>query len=354
MERYSIVNLIGSGSSAKVYLARDLQENRAVAIKCIRIRSGKSSSKIQARLSQEIAILRTLHCPHIVETYDVISDVSDDTIYIVMEYCENGDLAKYMSETASNCSEDSALYYMLQLRAGLSYLHSHGILHRDLKPANLLLTNNYQTLKIADFGFAKVIERNTLATTLCGSPLYMAPEIFALSEGQSYTDKTDLWSVGLILYQLIYGRLVFGELETYAELILALRTKPIVYPALNTLSVECKDLVTSLLQKDPNLRLTWIEFLTHSWWSQPLDSTRVHANIMSFLQSPGGKEGQTSPREVPTDQTLIIENYISSSSPLSSAVVPLSQSETGESSYAVSLWGFLSSSLRSLSIFKHG
>lgn len=132
---------------------------------------------------------------------------------MVFEYCGGGDLSKYISQN-KHLSEEMAKKFMTQLAAGLKYLHSLHIIHRDLKPHNLLLTSTNKEdhiLKIADFGFAKTFDASTLSETVCGSPLYMAPEIL---KGQKYSSKADLWSVGTILFEMITGKPPFPARST--------------------------------------------------------------------------------------------------------------------------------------------
>lgn len=376
-DRYRFVqaNAIGRGSFSKVYEGIDLQTDLRVAIKRIHLRS--INDKIRTRLDDEIRILRSIDHPNIVKTYDVETD--EDSIYIIMEYCSGGDFSKFVAR--SPLRESKVRYYIYQLMKGLAYLRERHILHRDLKPANLLLTDENRIIKIADFGFAKVIGENTLMETMCGSPLYMAPEVIGLASGETYTEKSDLWSIGVMLYQCLYGRLVFGEISTYDELVKAIRTMPIVYPKNIHVSAECLDLLTGLLQKEPTLRFTWVEFFTHRWWENqptsregsisPLDSTDLRERVPSqatppipITQPPQNLSISLSPQ--------IIDSYIISRSPPFSTIasVPpgrhdthgsiphireLDQHNNLESSnetYVRSIWGFLSSSLKTLSMFK--
>ncbi|KAL4583543.1 hypothetical protein LXL04_008120 [Taraxacum kok-saghyz] len=124
-------------------------------------------------------------------------------IHLVLEYCKGGDLSMFIQRRQGRIPKSTSLHLMQQLAAGLKVLRDNQIIHRDLKPRNLLLSSNEDssTLKIADFGFLR-----GLAETLCGSPLYMAPDIMQLHK---YGAKADLWSVGTILFQLVTGRTPF-------------------------------------------------------------------------------------------------------------------------------------------------
>jgi len=263
--RYKIVqpNAIGRGSFSRVYLGVDMETQEQVAIKTIDV--GTIPSKYIDKLNEEIAIVKSLEHPNIVKTLDVEYQIDNLYMYIVMEYCSGGDFEKFLSKPPvgweTRQREKEVCNYMYQLMQGLKYLRSKKILHRDLKPANLLLTHD-KILKISDFGFAKDLPDNVLTETLCGSPLYMAPEIFL---ERQYSSKSDLWSVGVILYQALYGKPVYNVTNQF-ELIKCLRDSPIVFPKNVHLSTECLDFLNGLLQKDPHIRISWPEFFQHPWW----------------------------------------------------------------------------------------
>lgn len=181
----------------------------------------------------------------------------------MLEYCDSGDLRKILKNPIK---EKYTKYYFCQLVNGLKYLDKHNILHRDIKPRNILLSNNRKILKIADFGFAKKEFNNiSLHDTICGSPLYMAPEILT---NKPYCKKIDLWSIGLILYEMLYGHHPFENCKDLDDL------KSNVYriihiPPKNTIntfiSKECLSLLRQLLQNTASQRITWKELFNHPW-----------------------------------------------------------------------------------------
>ena len=285
---------IGKGSSSRVYSGKNLQTNETVAIKQIDLDTIEEQFK--RRITTEIDILIQLNHPNIVKIYDVISLNNDNinlaspnknnailgnSIYIIMEYCDGGDFDKLIN-SHKRLREGQARQYFFQLMKGLHYLREQKILHRDLKPANILLTHNKTILKIADFGFARKFAEEDLSQTFCGTPLYMAPELY--TEGQ-YSSKSDLWSVGVMLYQSLFGKAPYADARNSIQLGSFLRTRPITFPKNIQVSNECLDLLVNLLQKDTLLRIGWVEFYQHSWWNKVVpDSALVALYNEKILQ----------------------------------------------------------------------
>ncbi|KAL3905171.1 MAG: hypothetical protein SGPRY_011010 [Prymnesium sp.] len=194
---YELYNCIGHGSFATVYRGIHRPSRQPLAVKAIA--RARLNSKLQHNLDGEISILYSLNHPNVVRLIDV--QTTERHVYLLLEFCPGGDLMKLI-KTKGAQSEQSSLSYLAQLALGLQQLRSRNLIHRDLKPQNLLLSSTAPnaTLKIADFGFARQMATHDMAETLCGSPLYMAPEIL---RSQKYDAKADLWSVGTILYELL-------------------------------------------------------------------------------------------------------------------------------------------------------
>ncbi|KAK2993320.1 hypothetical protein RJ640_006808, partial [Escallonia rubra] len=210
---YILGGRVGRGSFAVVWRSRHRQSGLEVAVKEIDknrlpLTNPKNTVKMACggdpsnNLLKEISILSNIRHPNIIRLFEAIE--TEDRIYLVLEYCDGGDLAAYLHRRGK-LSQDVARHFMRQLASGLQVLNENRLIHRDLKPQNLLLSTNEATplLKIGDFGFARYLKPRDLADTLCGSPLYMAPEII---QNKKYDSKADLWSAGAILFQMVTGR----------------------------------------------------------------------------------------------------------------------------------------------------
>lgn len=256
-------DLIGHGAFAVVFKGRHKQKHDfEVAVKCI---NKKNLAKSHSLLGKEIRILKELKHENIVSLLD-FQEISG-CVYLVMEYCNGGDLAEYLHSKGS-LSEDTIRVLLQQLAGAMSVLRSKGIIHRDLKPQNILLSYstgrrsnpNNICIKLADFGFARYLQGNTMAATLCGSPMYMAPEVIM---SQNYDAKADLWSVGTIIYQCLTGKAPFQastpqELRQFYE-----RNRSLSPRIPRETSSHLRHLLLGLLQRNHRERMAFDEFFHH-------------------------------------------------------------------------------------------
>ncbi|XP_047332448.1 serine/threonine-protein kinase ATG1c-like isoform X2 [Impatiens glandulifera] len=261
---YIVTKPIGSGSFSVVWHGRHKVTGVEVAIK--EIVTAHISKKLQDSLMSEIHILEQINHPNIIRLHDIIQETT--RIHLVLEYCRGGDLSLFIQQRKGRISEAKSKHFMHQLASGLQIMRDNNVIHRDLKPQNLLLTTNDENavLKIADFGFARPLQPRGLAETLCGSPLYMAPEIMQL---QKYDAKADLWSVGIILYQLVTGKTPFSGNSQIQLLQNIMKTSELNFPPDKMdLSSACLDLCRKLLRINPVERITFEEFFNHPFLSQ--------------------------------------------------------------------------------------
>uniref|UniRef100_A0A2K6QZQ5 non-specific serine/threonine protein kinase n=1 Tax=Rhinopithecus roxellana TaxID=61622 RepID=A0A2K6QZQ5_RHIRO len=229
-----------------------------VAVKCI---NKKNLAKSQTLLGKEIKILKELKHENIVALYDF--QEMANSVYLVMEYCNGGDLADYL-HTMRTLSEDTIRLFLQQIAGAMRLLHSKGIIHRDLKPQNILLSNpagrranpNSIRVKIADFGFARYLQSNMMAATLCGSPMYMAPEVIM---SQHYDGKADLWSIGTIVYQCLTGKAPFQASSPQDLRLFYEKNKTLVPIIPRETSAPLRQLLLALLQRNHKERMDFGE-----------------------------------------------------------------------------------------------
>jgi predicted Ser/Thr protein kinase len=238
--RYEIVREIGRGGTAVVYLARQTDLDRSVALKELGAFRASNPAFVE-RFLRESRLTGALNHPNIVTVHEYFEH--DGTPFIAMEYLERGSLRPYVRRL-----DVTQIAGVLEgLLAGLAHAASHGVVHRDLKPENVMLTST-GGVKIADFGMAKVRELHaaeelTASGTTVGTPAYMAPE---QALGAAVTPRTDLYSVGVIAYELLAGRVPFDQAE--APMAIMLRH----------LNEEAPPLLELMPELDPQLA-AWVE-----------------------------------------------------------------------------------------------
>nr|XP_055161408.1 serine/threonine-protein kinase ULK2 isoform X2 [Nyctereutes procyonoides] len=265
---YSKRDLVGHGAFAVVFRGRHRQKTDwEVAIKSI---NKKNLSKSQILLGKEIKILKELQHENIVALYDV--QELPNSVFLVMEYCNGGDLADYL-QAKGTLSEDTIRVFLHQIAAAMRILHSKGIIHRDLKPQNILLSyaNRRKSnvsgirIKIADFGFARYLHSNMMAATLCGSPMYMAPEVIM---SQHYDAKADLWSIGTVVYQCLVGKPPF-QANSPQDLRMFYEKNRSLMPSIpRETSPYLANLLLGLLQRNQKDRMDFEAFFSHPFLEQ--------------------------------------------------------------------------------------
>lgn len=255
---------IGRGASGTIYKGYHRSSKKEVAIKEIQ---ETNLHDIKKNIRTEIKLMKRLKHENIVELYDVVFDYSYNNVYLIIEYCPDGDFSKFQKKKP--IQEVHVQRYMKQLMSGLKYLKEFNIMHRDLKPQNILIDKN-GSIKLTDFGYAKVLNNpNNMVKTFCGSPLYMAPEIIKAKGNNDYTIKSDLWSVGCIFYEMLTGFPPF-YVNSMTDLIKKIEEQDIIIPKFLNVSNESKDLLFKLLQPNPEDRISWDEFFKHPWFQKDL------------------------------------------------------------------------------------
>ncbi|XP_030533063.1 serine/threonine-protein kinase TIO isoform X1 [Rhodamnia argentea] len=278
IEDYHVIELVGEGSFGKVYKGRKKYTSQTVAMKFI-MKHGKSEKDIH-NLRQEIEILRKLKHENIIEMLDAFE--SPQEFCVVTEFAQ-GELFEILED--DKClPEEQVQAIAKQLVRALHYLHSNRIIHRDMKPQNILIGAG-SVVKLCDFGFARAMSMNTVVLrSIKGTPLYMAPE---LVREQPYNHTADLWSLGVILYELFVGQPPFYTNSVYA-LIRHIVKDPVKYP--DNMGANFKSFLKGLLCKAPQNRLTWPALLEHPFvkdCSVEEEATEIHApNSATRICSP--------------------------------------------------------------------
>ncbi|KAG9456009.1 hypothetical protein H6P81_000517 [Aristolochia fimbriata] len=254
--KYQLGRTIGEGTFAKVKLGLDSQTGQSVAIKIIDKRM-VVHNKLMDQVKAEITTMKLLRHPNIVRIYEVIA--TKTKIFMIMEYVSGGQLSDKMSYT-KRLSEAEARRYFQQLIDAVEYCHGRGVFHRDLKPENLLL-DSQGNLKVSDFGLSTARKPRDLLSTACGSPTYVAPEVIA--NRSYYGSPVDVWSCGVILFELLAGFLPFDDrnlLNLYRKISRADYTFPLWF------NPSQKKLISRILDPLPRTRMTIAEILEDEWF----------------------------------------------------------------------------------------
>lgn len=332
---------IGKGSFSHVFKGINIETEQPVAVKIIN--RNILDPQQEARLRDEVKLMECIDNPYIVKVYDFIED--GESFYFILEYCGGGDLSQYIKK--GKIPEEKAKVFSSQLADGLQYLKSRDIVHRDLKPQNIMLDTHHETVKITDFNFARELLDNELAETLCGSPLYMAPEIIANND---YTAKADLWSIGLIIYEMVYGRHPYQESKSIIDLLDKIYNKHIEY--YDGVSEDCKNLLRHLLTINPGKRANWLEFFSHQW-------LHVEEKNTECIDIPNPEDykldvvddyvplGTTPPRWSRSEPVDIYRRNSGAGRERSQSDVPISTSAP-ERSMTDSIWKYMTSSANSI------
>ncbi|MBL8480052.1 MAG: protein kinase [Sterolibacteriaceae bacterium] len=258
-EKYEIIRELGQGATSIVYLAHDTFNDREVAIKVFKpevLSDTEHGITYRKLIANEVALAGRLNHPHIVGIYDAMLGREDG--YIVMEYVQGETLEKH-GQIDNLLPVDKVIEIAFKCALALDFASRNGIIHRDIKPANIMLCSD-GVVKIADFGAAIVAKNDETQLTGVGSPSYMSPEQ-ARNDNLNY--QTDIYSLGVVLYKLLTGRLPFEAESNYALTHKILNEDP---PGIRThrpaLSARLADIVTKAMRRNrPERHANWREFI---------------------------------------------------------------------------------------------
>ena len=247
--RYEIQEIIGVGGMAVVYKAHDNVENRTVAIKILK-EEFVSNEEFIRRFKNESKAIAVLSHPNIVKVYDV--SFGDLIQYIVMEYIDGITLKEFIERQGSLRWKD-AVFFAIQILKGLQHAHDKGIVHRDVKPQNIMVLAD-GTIKVADFGIARFArnEQRTITDKAIGSVHYISPE---QARGEKTDEKSDIYSVGVMLYEMLTGQLPFEAESAVSVAIMQLQRDPKLLTEVNpSIPLGLEQITMHAMQKTPERR----------------------------------------------------------------------------------------------------
>jgi len=256
--KYEIVKELGKGATSAVFLANDPFAARQVAIKLVNseaLRDKQQGRRYKKLFLTEASLVGKLSHPHIVAIYDAVAE--DQLCYIVMEYISGGTLEKYC-KVENLLPIDKVIEIIFKCNKALAFAHRHGIIHRDIKPANIMFSDGLD-IKISDFGAALTEQTDTTQIIGVGSPAYMSPQQV---KEQPLTHQTDIFSLGVVMYQLLTGRLPFTGNNNYSTIYQIINVDP-PPPSLHRPEIppQLDVIVKTALRKDLETRYqTWEEF----------------------------------------------------------------------------------------------
>lgn len=281
-KRYSLLNLLGKGGFSEVYKAFDLVENRYVACKLHSLNGQWSEEKKQSYIRhaiREYNIHKSLVHPHIVRLWDIF-EIDHNTFCTVLEFCSGKDLDAVLKATPS-LPEREARCILVQLFSGLVYMNSRPqrIIHYDLKPGNVLF-DSLGVAKMTDFGLSKVVEEEVgsqgmeLTSQGAGTYWYLPPECFELNRTPLISSKVDVWSAGVLFYQMLYGKRPFGHGQTQERILredTIMKAHKVEFPSKPSISNEAKDFIRKCL--------------TYNQSDRPDVLTAAHDPYLSFAKA---------------------------------------------------------------------
>ncbi|XP_045408481.1 serine/threonine-protein kinase Nek1 isoform X3 [Lemur catta] len=246
MEKYVRLQKIGEGSFGKAVLVKSTEDGRQYVIKEINI--SRMSSKEREESRREVAVLANMKHPNIVQYKESFEE--NGSLYIVMDYCEGGDLFKRINaQKGILFQEDQILDWFVQICLALKHVHDRKILHRDIKSQNIFLTKD-GTVQLGDFGIARVLNSTVeLARTCIGTPYYLSPEI---CENKPYNNKSDIWALGCVLYEMCTLKHAF-EAGSMKNLVLKIISGSFPPVSLHY-SYDLRSLLSQLFKRNPRDR----------------------------------------------------------------------------------------------------
>lgn len=343
MENYEKIKSIGRGAYGTVYLCRRIPDGCLFIIKQIPVEE-MSKDERQAAMN-EVKVLAMLKHPNIIAYWD--SFFEEKALMIVMEYAQGGTMYNFLEERKGRLlDEEEIIRLFVQIVVAMHHVHQKSILHRDLKTQNILLNKTRKVVKIGDFGISKILSSKSKANSVIGTPCYISPE---LCEGKPYNQKSDIWALGCVLYELATLNRAF-EASNLPALVLKIM-KGNFSPISERYSEELKNLILSMLQIDQAKRPTLPQIMAQPLLVNALFNLRTDIGRVPCNRTPRPMAGiaaaippsrsRSSSGSRMTGSQMYRTSSLNSASGIFDGLPDLSSFSTKppEAQYAVYLWG---------------
>ncbi|XP_028275380.1 serine/threonine-protein kinase Nek8 [Parambassis ranga] len=305
MEKYEKIKVVGRGAFGIVHLCHRRSDGAFVILKEIPVEQMSRDERLAAQ--NECQVLKLLNHPNIIEYYE--NFLEDKALMIAMEYAPGGTLADYIQKRCNSLlDEDTILHFFVQILLALYHVHNKLILHRDLKTQNILLDKHQMIVKIGDFGISKILVSKSKAYTVVGTPCYISPE---LCEGKPYNQKSDIWALGCVLYELASLKRAF-EAANLPALVLKIMSGTFA-PISDRYSPELRQLILNMLNLDPSKRPQLNEIMALPICIRPLlnlytdignvKMRRIEKPLSTVQSGPQGRPGGRVPTNRSRDGT---------------------------------------------------
>lgn len=299
-DRYEIIELIGSGGMAEVYRAFCHKMQRTVAIKVLKEEYNDNADFIK-RFTQEALAAAQLSHPNLVNVYEV--EHTDGFYYIVMEFVDGITLKEYIHQKGK-LEQREAVGIAIQVANGLAEVHRRGIVHRDVKPQNMIISSDGK-VKLADFGIARMVSTETMSQEAMGSVHYISPEH---AQGKATDARSDLYSLGICLYEMVTGTVPFDGAEAVTILLAQLNQNPPSPRSLNPeISLSLERIILKSLEKDPRARYQSAAELIRDLETAVQNPTALPPS-MQAAAAVGGDTIRFNAKDFAGQQTLLAED----------------------------------------------